>query len=155
MTSNFERSMIMIFSFIKREVEELVEFCKENKRKGKPLSEDPLIRHRLAQLWIEAEAGRAYAFSVVWTQHTSGIIGAGAMAAAAKVFASELNQRLSYIGCQIMGLFGQVSNSRWAPMQGKFEKEYQQSPSINMGGGTSEIMRNLVCTLGLGLPRSW
>jgi hypothetical protein len=69
--------------------------------------------------------------------------------------ATELNQRLSYLGCQIMGLYGQVKESRWAPLQGKFEKDYQLCVGLNMGGGTSEVMRNLVCSLGLGLPRSW
>ncbi len=155
MTSNFERSMIMIFSFLKRELEEFVEFCKETKRGGKPLAQDPLVRHRLAQLAIEIESGRSYSYFVVWNQIKGGLIAAGSYAAAAKVMATELNQRFFYTGCQILGLYSQVEESRWAPMQGKFEKEYLQCVSLNMGGGTSEVMRNLVCSLGLGLPRSW
>jgi alkylation response protein AidB-like acyl-CoA dehydrogenase len=155
MTSNFERSMIMLFSFLRRELEELVEFCKDTKRAGVPLADNPLVRHRLADLAIDIEAGRAFAYSVVWKQHKGGLIAAGHLAAAAKVLATELNQKFSYVASQIVGLYGQVSLSRWAPLKGKFEKEYQQCVSLNMGGGTSEIMRNLVCSLGLGLPRSW
>ncbi|OGO02760.1 MAG: hypothetical protein A2Y59_00235 [Chloroflexi bacterium RBG_13_52_14] len=155
MTSNFERSMIMLFAFLKRELEELIELCKEMKIGGRVIAEDPIVRHRLAQLAIEIDAGRAFAYSVVWNQHKGGLVASGHMAAAAKVLATELNQRFFYIGCQILGLFGQVKESKWAPLQGKYEKEYQQGVSLNMGGGTSEIMRNLVCTLGLGLPRSW
>ncbi|HUV51807.1 MAG TPA: acyl-CoA dehydrogenase family protein [Dehalococcoidia bacterium] len=155
MTSNFERSMIMLFAFLKRELEELIELCKEMKIGGRVIAEDPIVRHRLAQLAIEIDAGRAFAYSVVWNQHKGGLVASGHMAAAAKVIATELNQRFFYIGCQILGLFGQVKESKWAPLQGKYEKEYQQGVSLNMGGGTSEIMRNLVCTLGLGLPRSW
>ncbi len=155
MTSNFERSMIMLFSFLKRELEELIEFCKEMKRGNKPLVENPFVRHRLAQLAIEIDVGRAFAYSVVWNQHKGGLIASGHMAAAAKVLATELNQRFFYTACQIVGLYGQVKESRWAPLKGKYEKEYQQCVSLNIGGGTSEIMRNLVCTLGLGLPRSW
>jgi len=52
-------------------------------------------------------------------------------------------------------MYSQIKESKWAPLQGRFEKEYQHCPSLNMGGGTSEIMRNLVCSLALGLPRSW
>ncbi len=155
MMSNFERSMIMLFAFLRHEIEELVAYCKETKRGGKPLAEDPHIRHKLAELTMEVEAGRAFAYFIVWNQHTQGLVGAGAYAAAAKVFATELNQKLSYAGCQILGLYGQVEYSKWSPMRGKYEKEYLQSISLNMGGGTSEIMRNLVCTLALGLPRSW
>jgi alkylation response protein AidB-like acyl-CoA dehydrogenase len=155
MTSNFERSMIMLFSFLKREHEELTEFCKETKRGNKPLADNPFVRHRLAQLAIEIDVGRAFAYSVVWNQHKGGLIASGHMAAAAKVLATELNQRFFYTACQIVGLYAQVKESRWAPLKGKYEKEYQQCVSLNMGGGTSEIMRNLICTLGLGLPRSW
>jgi hypothetical protein len=54
-----------------------------------------------------------------------------------------------------MGLYGQVRESRWAPVMGKYQNYYQQVMGLNMGGGTSEIMRNLVATMGLGLPRSW
>jgi alkylation response protein AidB-like acyl-CoA dehydrogenase len=155
MTSNFERSMIAIFSVCKRELEELVEFCKETKWGGEPLARNPLIRHRLAQLAVEIDTGRAFAYFVVWNQIKGGLIVAGPLAAAAKVLATELLQRLTYTGCEIMGLYGQVKESRWAPLQGKFEKNYQLCIGLNMGGGTSEIMRNLICSLGLGLPRSW
>jgi len=155
MTSNFERSMVALFSMLKRGLEELVEFCQKTKLGDKTLAQDPLIRHRLAQLAIEIEAGRAYAYSVVWNQIKGGIIMAGHFAAAAKVMATELNQRFTYTACQILGLYGQVKTSRWALLQGSYEKQYQECLGLNMGGGTSEIMRNLVCTLGLGLPRSW
>jgi hypothetical protein len=48
-----------------------------------------------------------------------------------------------------------VKESRWAPLLGSYEKNYQITPGFNMASGTSEIMRNLIATLGLGLPRSW
>ncbi len=155
MTSNFERSMIMLFSFLRRELEEMIEFCKETAWGGRSLAENPLVRHRLAELSVEIDAGRAFAYSVVWRQHTLGLVASGHLAAGAKVMATELNQKFTYAASQIVGLYGQVADSKWAPLQGKLEKEYQQSPSLNMGGGTSEVMRNLVCSLGLGLPRSW
>ena len=155
MQANFERSMILLFSVCKRELEELVKFCRETKSKGKVLAEDHLIRHGLAQLAIEVEAGTAFAYSVVWNQIKGGLVSAAPLAASAKVLATELLQRLNYTGCQIMGLYGQVKESRWAPLQGRFEKDYQLCLGLSMGGGTSEIMRNLICSLGLGLPRSW
>ena len=45
---DFERSGVANSARGRRIVEELVQFCKENTRDGKPLSEDPLIRSRLA-----------------------------------------------------------------------------------------------------------
>ena len=155
MTSNFERSMIQLFSYLTRELEELVEFCKEPKWGGEALAINPLVRNTLAQLAVDIEAGRAFSYSILWEQIKGGLIMAAPLAAAAKVLATELVQRFTYAGCQIMGLHGQVKESRWAPLQGRFEKEYQLCPGLNMAGGTSEVMRNLICSLGLGLPRSW
>ena len=155
MTSNFERSMIQLFAYLTRELEELVEFCKEPKWGGEVLANNPLVRHTLAQLAIEIEAGRAFSYSILWEQIKGGLIMAAPLAAAAKVLATELVQRFTYAGSEILGLYGQVKESRWAPLQGRFEKEYQLCPGLNMAGGTSEIMRNLICSLGLGLPRSW
>ena len=42
--------------------EALVQFVKETERDGKPLSKAPLIRHKLAQLQIEFEIGRLFAY---------------------------------------------------------------------------------------------
>jgi alkylation response protein AidB-like acyl-CoA dehydrogenase len=155
MTSNFERSMIDLFSNARRDLEDLVEFCRETAWSSRPLSENQVVRHKLAQLSIEIEAGLAYSHSVVWNQITGGLISAAPLAAAAKVMASELTQSLNYTGCDIMGLYGQVGGSKWGPMRGRYQNYYQQCMGLNMGGGTSEVMRNLVSSMGLGLPRSW
>jgi alkylation response protein AidB-like acyl-CoA dehydrogenase len=155
MTSNFERSMIDLFSNARRDLEKLVEFCRETAWSGRPLSENQIVRHKLAQLSIEIEAGLAYSHSVVWNQIKGGLISAAPLAAAAKVMASELTQRLNYAGCDIMGLYGQVGGTKWGPMGGRYQNYYQQCMGLNMGGGTSEVMRNLVSSMGLGLPRSW
>ena len=120
-----------------------------------PLLGDALVRHRLAQIAIDIEAGRAFSYSIVWSQIKGGLIMAAPLAAAAKVLATELVQRFNYVACEILGPYSQVRESRWGPLQGRFEKQYQTCPGLAMAGGTSEIMRNLICTLGLGLPRSW
>jgi alkylation response protein AidB-like acyl-CoA dehydrogenase len=155
MTSNFERSMIAVFSACKRDLEELAEFCAETRLGGGTLAANPLVRHRLAQLSIEIEAGCTFAYAVVWNQVRGGLVAAGPMAAAAKVLASELLQRLTYTACDIMGLYGQVKDSRWGMMRGRYGRDYQLCLGLNMGGGTSEVMRNLISSMALGLPRSW
>jgi alkylation response protein AidB-like acyl-CoA dehydrogenase len=155
MTSNFERSMIDLFSKAKRDLEDLVQFCKETTWHGKPLADDPVIRTKLAQLAIDIEAGFAFSYSVVWNQITGGLMTAAPLACGAKFMATELTQRLTYEACEIMGMYGQLADSKWAPFRGKYVNYYQVVMGLNMGGGTSEVMRNLVCSLALGLPRSW
>jgi len=155
MTANFERSMIALFSYLKRELEELTEFCRETKRDGKPLSENILVRHRLAQMATEIDIGHTFSYSVLWNQIKGGLVMAAPMAAGAKILATEMVQRFTFSACQIVGLHAQVKESRWAPLKGRYEKEYQQCLGLSIAGGTSEIMRNLICAMGLGLPRSW
>jgi len=154
-TANFERSMIALFSYLKRELEELVEFCQNAKRDNKVLTQNPLVRHKLAQMAIEIDVGRAYSYSVLWGQIKGGLVMAAPLAAAAKVLATETVQRFTFNACQIMGPYAQIKESRWAPLKGRYEKEYQQCPGLSIAGGTSEIMKNLICAMGLGLPRSW
>ncbi len=155
MTANFERSMIELFAYLKRELGELLEFCQETKRDGKALSENALVKHRLSQMAIEIDIGRTFSYSVLWNQIKGGLVMAAPMAAGAKILATEMVQRFNFSAYEILGPYAQVKESRWAPLQGRYEKECQQCLGLSMAGGTSEIMRNLICAMGLGLPRSW
>ena len=161
MTMNFERSSIGFMMEAKRNLEDLLEFCKGTKRNGRLLSDDPMVRSILAQLVIEVEVGIALSYKVAWLQEKVQEKGmemalqAAVVASSGKVYGSELGQRLAYAGCRIMGLFSQVkAGSRWAPLKGRFESSYQECVSLNMGGGTSEIMRNVIALRGLEMPRS-
>jgi alkylation response protein AidB-like acyl-CoA dehydrogenase len=155
MTSNFERSMIALFSYLRRELEELLEFCRETRRDGRVLTDNPFVRQKLAQMEIEINVGRAFSYSVLWGQIKGGLVMAAPLAAAAKILATEMVQRFTATACEIIGAYAQVKESRWAPLKGRYEKEYQQCRGLSMAGGTSEVMRNLICAMGLGLPRSW
>ena len=153
-TMNFERSSVGVISTVMRALSELVEFCKETEVKGKPLSQNPHIRHRMAQLAIDVETGRAMSYKCGWLQEKGDIMAAAAASCAAKVFSTELWQRLAFTGIEIMGLYGTIqSGSKWAPLQGRFEALAQSTPGYKIGGGTSEIMRNIIAWIGLELPR--
>ena len=156
MTMNFERSSIGFMAEAKRNLEELIEFCKETKRDGQRLSEQPVVRSLLAQLVIEVEIGLALSYEVAWLQGKGEafVIPAAIAGCAGKVYGSELGQRLAYAGSRILGLYGQVkAASKWSPLKGRFESSYQECVSLNMGGGTSEIMRNVIAMRGLEMPR--
>jgi len=160
MTMNFERSSIGFMAEAKRNLEDLTEYCKETRRNGRRLSDDPLVRSLLAQLSIEVEVGLALSYKVAWLQEKVQEKGmemalqAAVTASSGKVYGSELGQRLAYTGCRIMGLYSQVkAGSKWAPLKGRFESSYQECVSLNMGGGTSEIMRNVIALRGLELPK--
>lgn len=154
-TMNLERFSMLKLAEARRTLEELIDFCKEAGIRGTPpLINDPVVRQKLAQLVVEVEVGFAMAYSIGHLQEKGEFFSSMAPSSAAKVYISELWQRLAYMGCQIMGLYGQVKKgSKWAPLYGNFEQYYQICMGNKMAGGTVEIQRNLIAWTGLDLPR--
>lgn len=151
-TLSYERTAIEAPARAQRILNDLVRYAKLAKRHGKPLSEDPMIRQRLAQMAIEIDVARCLSYRVATTQSRSEI--PGPESPANKVFTSEMIQRLAQVGMQMMGLYSQIEfNTKWAPLKGKIERLYLTSVSGTIAGGTSEIQRNIIAERGLGLPR--
>ncbi len=57
-TLDFERSGVASFASNRRSIEELVELARETGTNGKPLSDDPIVRQRLAELWTAQRGGQ-------------------------------------------------------------------------------------------------
>jgi alkylation response protein AidB-like acyl-CoA dehydrogenase len=149
---DFERSGVDRPARARRVLEELIEFCKETTRSGAPLSEDPIVRNRLAGMAVEIESCRLMCYQVAWMQ-SQGMI-PNKEASITKVFGTEMMKRLYSLGMQLLGLYGQLEpGSRWAPLQGRIENAYMRSGGGTVAAGTSEIQRNVIATRGLGLPR--
>ena len=150
---DFERSGVDRPARARRIVQELVQFCKESTRNGHSLSEDRVIRLRLANMAVEIESSRLMCYNVAWMQ-SQGLV-PNREASISKVYSSELVQRVYGLGMQILGLYGQLEpGSKWAPLQGRIENAYMRSGGGTVAAGTSEIQRNIIATRGLGLPRA-
>ena len=152
--SNFERTGSWPVSTLKRDLEDLISYCKEAEYKGGFLINDPLVRHRLAGIAVEVEVVQALNYRIACLHEEGNMAESMAASSAFKVILTELFQRFVYAGCQIMGLYCQVKEgSKWAPMRGMFEFHYQFCPGLNLAGGASEIQRNVIAWTALGLPR--
>lgn len=133
-------------------IRRLVGYCKETKRHGKPLAADPLIRQELAQLAIENEVSRMMAYRI------ASIFGRGQRpnkeASMSFISSSTLTRKMMNTGMRIMGHYGLLErDSKWAVFNGMVERTYLSAASSGVGGGTTEIQRNIVAQRGLGLPR--
>ncbi len=133
--------------------EAIVQFTKETKRNGVPLSRDTLIRHKLAQLQVEFDVGRLLTYKVVL------VIDEGRAptveAAKSKAHCTAFEQHLASVAIEILGLYGQlVTESKWAPILGMAPHSFLGSKGYSLQAGASEILRNIVATRGLGLPAS-
>ena len=149
--ANSERSNLRGIMGLVRELDDLVDYCNKTKINGEPLAKNPLIRNRLAEIACEIEAARTIAYRVAWLQG-QGQLGASE-ASEVKIFSGEVGQRLAFLGADILGPYGQVRYSKWAPMRGFYEKSYQSCFGLNIAMGTIEIQKNIIAWEGLGLPR--
>jgi len=149
--AGFERSSLGAIMMMLRQLEELVKYCNETRVGGKLLAHDPLIRNRLAQMACEIEALRCLGYRIADAQERNEM--AGFEASGVHILASELQERLSWLGTDILGPYGQAKRSKWSPFDGWYEKWYQQSFVLFIAMGTNEIQRNIISWYGLGLPR--
>ncbi len=146
---DFERSSVAGVARARRWWEELVSFSKEHRSF---VAARPEVRHRLAEIGVELEAGQNLCYRVASLQQAGKI--PNYEASIAKLYSSELGRRLAGSGMEMLGLYGQLHpRSKYAHLKGRIERYYQLSVAETIGGGTSEIMRNIIAIRGLGLPK--
>ena len=144
---DFERSSIAGFAGSRRSVEELAAFAGEVPRQQRSRS----VSLELADRFIEIAVGTNLAYRIVDMQ-TRDVI-ANHEASAAKLYSSELSQRIASTGMKLLGLYGGLCDDERAPLGGRLSHSYLSNVAATIGGGTSEIQRNIIATRGLGLPR--
>jgi alkylation response protein AidB-like acyl-CoA dehydrogenase len=146
--SGFERLMGNYALF-----EALLKFVNETKRNGKALSQDTVIRYKLVQLQVEFEVGRLlmYKVALVMDEGQAPTV----EAAMSKAYATAFEQRLANTAMEILGPYGLLwAGSKYAPFGGMAAHSYLGSKGYSLQAGTTEIMKNIVATRGLGLPTS-
>ena len=97
-----------------------------------------MIQKKLAKCKMEIEVSRLLAYRLNWMM-TKGII-ANYEASISKLFGSEMAQRLTNIGMEILGPYGPLEQgSKWVQLKGEIERLYLWTVSETIGAGTSEI----------------
>ncbi len=112
---------------------------------------EPAIRQQLARLYTEVAVGRLLVYRIAW-QLSQGVTPT-ADTALAKLFGTELEQRLVRFAGEVLGPWALVAGGAEAPLGGRVARALLNAPGLTLRGGTSEILRNIVAQRGLGLPR--
>ena len=150
-TLDFERSGISRVVSGVRLLGELTALASQPGPGGTRPDEDPRVRHKLADLQIEFTVGRWLAYRVAWMQ-SQGLV-PNHEASMSKLYGTMINQRLAGM-INMFGLSGALSGEQThAPLNGRLPDEYLNAVPLTIAAGTSEIMRNIIATRGLGLPR--
>jgi alkylation response protein AidB-like acyl-CoA dehydrogenase len=131
----------------------VVALARRAQREGRPAIEDPVLRDRLAGLWVEVEALAL----APRRAKVEGLVGDRPMALPMmnKLVSSEVSQRLTELACELLD----ADATLWlddprAPEGGRWPRAYMNSFGMTIGGGTSEVLRNVLGERVLGLPKS-
>jgi len=151
-TLDFERSGIATSVAHQLIVKDLVKFATHSELGSHTVATRPAIRNELADRAIEAQVEALICYRIISMQERGEI--PNKESSIAKLYSSELDVRLAGTAMHLGGLYSQVTDrdDDYAA-GGKFARFYMHSTTSPIGGGTSEIQRNIIAMRGLGLPR--
>jgi alkylation response protein AidB-like acyl-CoA dehydrogenase len=130
----------------------LVELARKTKKHGAPATKDPVLRQKLAQLWIDTEVFK-YTGARAITRLLKGEV-PGPEASTGKMMWVEGHQRLQELAMEIEGPFSQLmKGSPWAVADGLWQHTFLRSRANSIEGGTTEIQKNIIGERVLGLPK--
>jgi hypothetical protein len=152
---DLERFTMFTISPIQQRFDLLVEYVKTTVRDGRPLKDDPVVRQRLAQLATQLEVARTIGLRFVY-ESAQGGAAPTAWASEYKLLATELSKRLANASMDIAGPGSQLRvKTAEAPMAGRAESTYRYTVIDTIGGGASEIQKNIIARRKLELPKNF
>ncbi len=133
-------------------VRQVADLATRVRRHGRPAAADPAMRERLADLWIREEALRLASLRA----RVPGLNPERPLALRLmnKLVFSEFAQDLADVACELEG----PAATLWlgdpnAPDRAEWPRAYMNSFGMTIGGGTSEIQRNILGERVLDLPK--
>lgn len=147
---DLERGALTNAGDLRRALDELRGIAKELEHAGLPAGSASLHR-RLAQADADVEVATLMGYQAA-SLLDSGVIPTVEVSVE-KVFTSELRQRIADLAIDLLGPAGLlVRGSRDAPADGRFEQLYRTAPLLRFGGGTNEVLRDVIAQRAHGMP---
>lgn len=122
--------------------EEAVKYAKERKTFGQPIANYQAIQWMIADAETEIDAARLLVYRAAWLKQNDKPF--TKEASKAKLFATEVAERVCYNAIQIHGGYGYSSEF-------PVERIYRDQRLMTIGEGTSEIQRLVIARSVLGL----
>jgi alkylation response protein AidB-like acyl-CoA dehydrogenase len=123
-------------------LEEAVRYAKERKAFGRSIAEFQAIQWMIADAVTQIEAARQLLYRAAWLKDNGHFF--NQEAAMAKLFASEMAERVCRDAIQILGSYGYSSEY-------PVERMYRDARLMTIGEGTSEIQRMVIARRVLGV----
>jgi alkylation response protein AidB-like acyl-CoA dehydrogenase len=152
---DLERFTMFTYSPIKQRLDLLCDHVATEEIDGQPLRDDPVVRKQIARLATEAEVARVLGLRFV-AKSMKGGAAPTSEASEYKLFATELSKRLANASMDLGGPGSQLRvRTEEAPMKGRAESTYRYTVIDTVGGGGSEIQKNIISRRKLGLPKNF
>ena len=131
----------------------LMHLMKEETLDGKPLIEHPIYRDRLMQIQGKVLAQQSHALRLLSAKLNPGAdVKIGKMIQ--KLIGTELRHELEGLAIDVMGEIGTLyEDSPHLKDDGTWQFIYMYFLGLIIGGGTSQIQKNIIAERGLGMPK--
>ncbi|WP_309297758.1 acyl-CoA dehydrogenase family protein [Dietzia sp. NCCP-2495] len=130
--------------------DELVEWARGTGPDGVRHLDRPEVRDGLAEIFAIVRLNEL----LNWQVSAMGDNPSMGDSAASKVFSTEKIQHVGRIAEELLGRFGDPTDPATAKLQRWFDMMNKRNVVITFGGGVNEVMRELTCMGGLGMPRT-
>ena len=151
-TLRHERTMLGSSARTQQLFGELLRLARTRRRAGRRPADDPVVRQRVAGLAARVEAMRLHALR----QLTDTLHGRppGLAGGVTKLVTTELNHEIARAALAVLGSYGPLAaGARGAVAHGLWPYELMFTLGMIIGGGTSQIQKNIISERGLGMPR--
>jgi alkylation response protein AidB-like acyl-CoA dehydrogenase len=151
---DLERFAMMPVGPLEKKVEALANWARESSRDGAPVRREPRARRTVAQAATQLQVARMLQRRVISEALKERV--PTVQSSQYKLFMNETGQRVANAALDLIGADAQLKpGSPDAPIGGRFERSYRYTVVDTIGGGTSEIQKNIIARRGLGLPPSY
>ncbi len=151
---DLERFAMMPVGPLEKKVEALTDWARAATRDGALVRRDARTRRAVAQAATQLEVARMLQRRVISEALKDRV--PTVQSSQYKLFMNELGQRVANAALDLIGAEAQLKpGNPDAPTGGRFERSYRYTVVDTIGGGTSEIQKNIIARRGLGLPPSY
>ncbi|MAG30886.1 MAG: acyl-CoA dehydrogenase [Deltaproteobacteria bacterium] len=151
---DLERFAMLPVGPLETKLEGLIEYIREATLDGEPLAKDPIVRQTIAKLCADLEVARKLQRKVISEALKDRV--PTTEAAMYKMWQSQLGQRIANAALDLIGPDAQLKpGQEEAPVDGRYERSYRYTVVDTIGGGTSEVQKNIIARRALGLPKNF
>ena len=153
---DLERFTMFTLSPIEDRSNLLVEWVKSATRDDEPLRNDVNVRRIIAHIVTDTHVAKGLGKRFLSAAMAGGDKPPSIESSEYKLFTTTLSQRVCKDALDVTGAAGQIREGQEdAPLAGRFEGAYRATLNETVGGGSSEIQKNIIARRKLGLPKNF